>query len=86
MPTGEGEHALMNERSLVSLLLLGVGWFVLAIAALVVFVVAAYIADPKGGDARALLVPVLPLVVGGALVYGGLRIGRKRAPHKKLVL
>ncbi len=86
LPPGEGENELMHGRSLLSLILLGVGWFVLLIAALVVLLLAAFISDPKSGAPGAVLLLALPpLLVGGALVYGGLRVGRKRPPHVKLV-
>ena len=86
MPVGEGEHALMRARSLLSLLLLGIGWFVLLISALLAFLLAAMLSDPKAqAPAAVLLLALPPLLLGAGLVYGGLRVGRKKPPHVKLV-
>ena len=71
-----GENPILDARSLGSLILLAVGWFVLAIAALAVLIAASILSDPKFRDASALLLPAVPLLVGGALVYAGLRVGK----------
>lgn len=71
----DGDH-VVAPRSLASLLLLGVGWFVLVIAALFTVVAAAIMSDPEFRAMEALLLPVVPLLLGGGLVYAGLRMGR----------
>ncbi len=75
-PPRTGENALVGARSLGALLLLGIGWFVLAIAALFTVIAASMLSDPKFREASVLLLPAVPLVVGGALVYAGLRVSR----------
>lgn len=75
-PQREGENPIVGARSLGSLLLLAVGWFVLAIAALAVFIAASVLADPKFRDVSVLLIPAVPLLLGSALVYAGLRVSR----------
>jgi hypothetical protein len=75
-PGGE----LVGARSLVALLLLGVGWFVVVLGVLAVVVVTAFLGDVRDADRTAILVPMVPLALGAALVFGGLRIKRLRAP------
>jgi hypothetical protein len=65
-----------TRRSFLSLLLLGVGWFVLVVAALLAFLVVAMLSDVGADAAPVLLLPVVPLLVGGGIVYAGLRVGR----------
>lgn len=69
---------LGTRRSFASLLLLGVGWFVLVIAAFLVVIACAILADPQARDVRALLLPIAPLLLGNVIVYAGLRVGRTR--------
>ena len=75
-PPRSGDNAVVGARSLGALLLLGVGWFVLAIAALFTLVAGSMLSDPKFREASVLLLPAVPLLVGSALVYAGLRVSR----------
>jgi hypothetical protein len=70
----EGQSRIGTPRTFASLLLLGVGWFVIAIALFAAVVVAAFTAD-RGVDVLVLVAPAAPLLVGSALVYAGLRVG-----------
>ncbi len=70
-----GEH-VVAPRSVASLLLLGIGWFVLLIAGLFTVIAAEIMSDPKSREMQVLLLPVLPMLLGGGLVYAGLRVGR----------
>lgn len=74
---GRGER-VVTRRSLASLLLLGIGWFVLFIAAVFALVAAAIMSDPKFRATEVLFLPVVPLLLGGGLVYAGLRAARGR--------
>lgn len=78
VPTRRGENAVVSGRSFGALLLLGIGWFVLAIAALFALVAGSILSDPKFRDARVLLLPTVPLVVGSLLVWTGLRVSKQR--------
>jgi Glutathione S-transferase, C-terminal domain len=52
-------------------------WFVVVLGVLgVVVVVVAFLSDVKEADRTAILVPMVPLAVGAALVFTGLRIKR----------
>lgn len=75
-PAEAGEH-VVAARSLASLLLLGIGWFVLLIAAGFALIAAEMLSDPKFREMEVLLLPVVPLLIGGGMVYAGLHVGRK---------
>lgn len=76
VPARAGDNPVAGARSLGALLLLGIGWFVLAIAALFTLIAGSMLSDPKFREASVLLLPAVPLLVGGALVYAGLRVSR----------
>lgn len=73
----DGEQ-VVGARSLASLLLLGIGWFVLLIAAGFALIAAEMLSDPKFRELEVLLLPTVPLLLGSGLVYAGLRVGRGR--------
>jgi hypothetical protein len=76
LPAEHGSH-VVTPRSLGSLVLLGIGWFVLVIAAGFALLAGAMLSDPKFRDElQVVWLPVVPLFVGSALVYAGLRVGR----------
>jgi len=75
-PADKPGSELIGARSLIALLLLGVGWFVVVLGVLGTVIIVAYLSDVKGPDPTAILIPVVPLAVGAALVVAGLRIKR----------
>jgi hypothetical protein len=76
---GEGGSELVGARSLASLVLLGVGWFVVVVGLLGLGVVVAFLSDVKDASRAAVLIPMVPLAIGAGLVAGGLRVGRQPA-------
>jgi hypothetical protein len=80
-PADKPGAELIGARSFLSLLLLGVGWFVVVLGVLGTVVVVAFLSDVKDADRTAILVPMVPLAVGAALVFTGLRIKRVAAPR-----
>ncbi|MGD0525481.1 MAG: hypothetical protein ABSE49_10075 [Polyangiaceae bacterium] len=75
-PADKPGSELIGARSFLALLLLGTGWFVVVLGVLGVVVVVAFLSDVKEADRTAILVPMVPLAVGAALVFTGLRIKR----------
>jgi hypothetical protein len=76
LPADTPGAELVGARSLIALLLLGVGWFVVVLGVLGVLITVAFLTDVKDASRAAILIPMVPLAVGGAFVFAGLRIKR----------